>query len=284
MAQLVTAPPMGEGWISEVKFDGYRMICRKVDDTVRITTRNGLDWTDRLPALARAVAAMAPRTLMLDGELVALGKDGLSSFARLQETFSSGRTGSLVYYAFDLLHLEGEDLRQQPLSARRTALESLLRASPANGTLRYSEHLESEAAKVKHEACALGLEGIVCKRLDAPYRAGRGPDWVKVKCENREEFVILGYTPPQGTRAGLGALQMGFYDEHGQLYFLGGCGTGFSGKTLSLLTSRLEALRTDRPASLLGTEKPPRDTQWVRPALVAELRYAGFTGGRHAAS
>ncbi|WP_419728015.1 DNA ligase D [Lichenicola sp.] len=285
LAQLVRTPPTGEGWISEVKFDGYRMLARKDGDQVRIITRNGLDWTDRLPAFAEAVAAMQPETLMLDGELVALAKNGVSSFSALQDAFSTGRTRNLLYYAFDLLHLDGIDMRPKPLSERRDALEQLLQDAPASGPLRFSEHLASDAARVKQEACAIGLEGIICKRLDAPYRPGRGRDWVKVKCGNREEFVILGYTPPGGTRQGLGSLQLGFHDEAGQLYFIGGCGTGFSGKVLKTLTERLETLQAGRPGSLLGAEKPPRDTIWVKPELVAELSFAGFTGGgmlRHA--
>ena len=285
LAMLVRAPPSGEGWVSEVKFDGYRMICRKHGDAVRIITRNGLDWTGRLPALAAAVGAMAPEQAMFDGELVALDRNGLSSFARLQDAFSTGRTGSLRYYAFDLLHLDGTDLRPRPLSARREALEALMRAVPEDGPLRTSEQLRSDAARVRRQACALGLEGIVCKRLDAPYRPGRSGDWVKVKCENREEFVVLGYTPPAGTRQGLGALQLGYHDETGRLHFLGGCGTGYTAKTLLGLADRLRTLHDAAPDSLLGTEPPPRDTIWVRPELVAEIGFAGFTGGgkvRHA--
>ena len=285
LAQLARTPPSGPGWISEVKFDGYRMLVRKDGDQVRIITRNGLDWTARLPALAEAVAALAPDRLMLDGELVALDKAGVSSFARLQEAFSAKRTKPLIYYAFDLLHHDGTDLRPRSLSERRDALEALLQAAPDGGLLRYSEHLASDAARVKKEACAVGLEGIVCKRLDAPYRPGRGADWLKVKCQNREEFVILGYTPPAGSRQGLGSLQLGFHDDAGQLHFVGGCGTGFSAAVLRTLTERLQALRLDRPLSMLGTETPPRDTIWIRPDLVAELEFAGFTGGgmlRHA--
>ncbi len=285
LAQLVQTPPSGQGWTSEVKFDGYRMICRKDGNAVQVITRNGLDWTARLPALASAVGAMAPQRLMLDGELVALDRKGLSSFARLQDAFSTGKTASLRFYAFDLLHLDGIDYRPQPLSARRDALEALMQAVPETGPLRLSEQLHSDAARVRKEACAIGLEGIVCKRLDAPYRAGRSGDWVKVKCENREEFVVLGYTPPAGTRQGLGALQLGYHDHTGQLHFGGGCGTGYTANTLRMLVERLEPLRDAAPGSLLGTEPPPRDTIWVRPELVAEIGYAGFTGGgmvRHA--
>ncbi len=285
LAQLAPTPPSGPGWISEVKFDGYRMLARKDGDQVRIITRNGLDWTARLPALAKAVAAMTPERLLLDGELVALDKAGLSSFSRLQEAFSGKRTGTLIYYVFDLLHRDGADLRPRPLSERREALEEMLRDVPEDGPLRYSEHLSSDTARVKKEACAVGLEGIICKRLDAPYRPGRGADWLKVKCKDREEFVVLGYTPPAGSRQGLGALQLGFHDDTGQLHFVGGCGTGFSARILRTLAERLDALQVDASLSMLGTEPPPRDAIWVRPELVAEIESAGFTGGgmlRHA--
>ncbi len=285
LAQLARTPPSGPGWISEVKFDGYRMLVRRDGDQVRIITRNGLDWTERLPALARAVAALAPARLMLDGELVALDKSGVSGFGRLQDAFATGRTRALLYYAFDLLHRDGIDLRPLPLSDRRRALEEVLHGVPATGRLRFSEHLSSDAARVAEEACAIGLEGIVCKRLDAPYRPGRGGDWLKVKCRDREEFVVLGYTPPSGSRQGLGALQLGFHDGDGRLHFVGGCGTGYSAGTLRTLAERLQPLRGDAPPGLLGTEPPPRDTVWVRPELVAEFAYAGFTDGgmlRHA--
>ncbi|MCQ8278228.1 DNA ligase D [Acetobacteraceae bacterium KSS8] len=276
LAKLVKTAPTGPGWISEIKFDGYRMLCRKEGDSVRIITRNGLDWTDRLPALAESLSALPAQTLMLDGELVALDKDGRSSFSRLQAALSAGKTGPLVFYAFDLLHRDGTDLRPLPLRERRAALESLL---PESRRLRFSEHFDQAASRVRKEACAIGLEGIVCKKADSPYRAGRGDDWVKVKCENREEFVVIGYTPPNGSRHGLGALQLGFHDRDGALHFAGGCGTGFSGRVLSDLATRLKALASDQPRVLLGTETPPRNTIWVKPELVAEIRFAGFTGG-----
>jgi bifunctional non-homologous end joining protein LigD len=284
LAKLVAKAPTGKGWISEIKFDGYRILCRKQGDRVRIITRNGLDWTRRVPSLAASVAALAPDTLLLDGELVALDDKGLSSFALLQAAFSSGKTDRLVYYAFDLLHLDGRDLRPAALHERRAALRTVLGRSRT--ALRFSDHLDSDAARVKREACAMGLEGIVCKKRDAPYRGGRGPDWVKVKCENREEFIVLGATPPAGSRRGFGALQLGFHDETGALHYVGGCGTGFSARTLTDLAARMKPLAADRPDRLLGVEPPPRETLWVRPSLVVEVKHAGFTGGgmlRHAA-
>ena len=278
LATLVTEPPAGPGWISEIKFDGYRMLCRKQGDSVVLLTRNGLDWTGRVPSLAGAIAALPARDCMLDGELVSLEPDGRSSFAALQDALAGSRTHSLSFFAFDLLHLDGRDLRPLPLGERKQALTELLRTAPAHGAIRISEHLTSETAQVRSEACRHGLEGIVCKRLDAPYRAGRGSDWVKVKCENREEFIIVGYTPPKGSRTDLGSLQVARHDPTGKLSFAGGVGTGFSAATLRQLAEKLQGLASKtRPRGLQNSETAPKGTLWVKPELVAELRFAGIT-------
>ena len=277
LATLVSTPPSGPGWISEIKFDGYRMLCRKQDDAVRLITRNGLDWTGRVPQLARAVAALPVRTAMLDGELVALDRDGRTSFAALQDALAGSRTRRLSFYAFDLLHQDGIDLRPQPLSSRKQALARLLAAAPADGPIRLSEHLTSEAARVRQEACRAGLEGIVCKRLDAPYRAGRGADWLKLKCEDREEFVVVGYTPPKGSRGHFGALLVARHDPAGALRFAGGVGTGFTAATLRMLHDRLKPLIVKARPRGLQSEAAPKGTIWLRPELVAQVRFAGLT-------
>ena len=283
LATLVSTPPEGPGWISEIKFDGYRMLCRKQGDAVRLITRNGLDWTARVPQLARAIADLPAETAMLDGELVSLDKAGRSSFAALQNALAGSRTAALSFYAFDLLHRDGTDLRMQPLEARKHALAELLDAAPDTGPIRISEHLTSETARVRSEACKAGLEGIVCKRLDAPYRAGRGSDWVKLKCENREEFVIVGTTPPKGTRKHLGALLVARYDKvgddkAGELVFAGGVGTGFTAAVLRQLTERMAPLASKtRPRGLKNADAAPRGARWLRPELVAEVRFAGIT-------
>ncbi len=278
LATLVAEAPDGPGWVTEIKFDGYRMLCRKQGDAVTLLTRNGLDWTERLPALAEAVRRLPTQSLMLDGELVSLEGDGRSSFAALQEALSNNQTGRLSYYAFDLLHQDDTDLRPLPLGARKQALKTLLEAADADQPIRISEHLTSKAARVRGEACKHGLEGVVCKRLDAPYRAGRGTDWVKLKCENREEFVIVGFTAPKGSRADLGALQVGRYDAGRVLHFAGGVGTGLSVSTLRALRGRLDGLVCkSRPRGLQGAAAAPRGTVWVKPKLVAEVRFAGIT-------
>ena len=286
LATLVSTPPTGPGWISEIKFDGYRMLCRKQDGHVALITRNGLDWTARVPSLARAVAALPVRTTMLDGELVALDRQGRSSFAALQDALAGRRTGRLWFYAFDLLHRDGADLRPWPLRDRSRALAELLGEAPDPGPIRISEHLTSETARVRTEACKAGLEGIVCKRLDAPYRAGRGGDWLKLKCEDREEFVILGSTPPKGRRDHLGALLLGRHDEAGRLRFVGGVGTGFSATSLRQLDETLRPLSSKTPPrGLQNGSMAPKGAMWVAPELLAEIRFAGFTADgmlRHA--
>ena len=283
LASNADVPPQGAEWLSEIKFDGYRVIVRKDGPDVRVLTRNGLDWTHRLAAVARAAAALPAETLMADGELVALQKDGLSSFPDLQAALKESRDDTLHLYLFDLLHLDGYDLRDLPLVERKRALAALI---PPQDFIRVSDHLEGITDQVRKNACALGLEGIICKRADGAYHAGRSRDWLKVKCHGREEFVVLGWTPPQGARAGLGSLQLGFHDEAGVLHYVGGCGSGFSDATLRELSVQLRKLAADPPGQMLLTEeKPPAGITWVRPELVAEVQYTGWSGAgrlRHA--
>ncbi len=283
LASNADVPPQGAEWLSEIKFDGYRVIVRKDGDDVRVLTRNGLDWTHRLAAVAHAVAGLPAATLMADGELVALQENGLSSFPDLQAALKEGRDDNLHLYLFDLLYLDGHDLRDLKLTERKAALVALV---PPQDFIRVSDHLEGITDQVRKNACAMGLEGIICKRADGAYHAGRSRDWLKVKCHGREEFVILGWTPPQGSRTGLGSLQLGFYDEHGTLHFVGGCGSGFTEATLRDLAAQLAPLATEAPGTMLLTEeKPPAGIVWVRPELVAEVQYTGWSGAgrlRHA--
>ena len=283
LASNADAPPDGQGWLSEIKFDGYRLLIRKQGDAVALITRNGLDWTRRFPAIADAVAALPAETLLADGEVVALRNDGVSSFSQLQQALSESRTGDLVLYVFDLLYRDGWDLRACPLDERKQALEDL--PNPES-RVRYSEHLEGVGAAMRVRACEMGLEGIICKRADSPYRAGRGRAWLKIKCQGREEFLVIGYTKPQGARTGLGALQLGFYDPAGKLHYAGGCGSGFTDAVLKDLAKRLAALKAEPPSALLLTdEPPPRGVTWVEPSLVAEVQYTAWSGAgrlRHA--
>ncbi len=283
LASNADAPPTGEGWLSEIKFDGYRLMARKDGDDVRLFTRNGLDWTARMPAIARAVAALPARTLLADGELVFLQKDGLSSFPDLQAALKEKRDDTLHLFLFDVLYRDGYDLRPLPLVERKEALVSLV---PEQDTIRVSDHLDGITDRVRTSACAMGLEGIICKRADSPYRGGRGRDWLKVKCQGREEFLVVGWTEPVGSRTGLGSLHLGFYDESGALHYVGGCGSGFTEAALADLSAQLKKLPAEPPADMLLTEeKPPAGIHWVKPVLVAEVQYTAWSGAgrlRHA--
>ena len=283
LASLTDVPPEEPGWISEVKFDGYRLLAFVDAGMVRLMTRTGQDWTGRLPAIAAAIGRLGPKNALLDGELVALRDDGVSSFPALQEAMSLGRDAALFFYLFDLLHLDGWDLRPCRLDARKALLRGL---SDWRGGLRYSDDITDDTGLTRRRACELGLEGVVCKRADAPYRAGRGRAWIKLKCQDREEFVVFGWTPPAGARAGVGALHLGFYDDQRRPNYVGGVGTGFSDRELAILRTRLDTLRSAPPAGLRYAGEPPeRSIAWVAPDVVVEVRHHGWSGAgrlRHA--
>ena len=277
LCSVANDPPSGDAWVSEIKFDGYRLVASVTDGVVRLLTRNGLDWSDRMPAVAAAIAGLGLRNAMMDGELVALQPDGVSSFPMLQAALKGGRDGSLVFYAFDLLHLDGWDLRGCTLLDRKRVLEG---AASWDGAMRYSGHVVGQAAEMYRSAGRMKLEGIICKRADAPYRPGRSGDWLKVKCLGRDELIVLGWTTPTRSRVGLGALQLGYHDPEGRLHYAGAVGTGFTDRELATLRKRLNAMATSAPTDLLVAEGEPIDpaTHWVRPELVAEVNYTGWSG------
>jgi bifunctional non-homologous end joining protein LigD len=283
LCRLVEDAPDGDAWLNEIKFDGYRMLAWKAAGKVRLITRNGLDWTDRLPTVAKAIAGLNIDNALLDGELVALRKDGATSFPDLQAALSAGRDRALHFFAFDLLALDGWDLRACKLIDRKRLLEPL---DDWQGLLRYSAHVVGNAGAMRTRACGMNLEGIICKKADAPYRAGRNGAWVKVKCLGREELIVLGWTPPAGSRTGIGALHVGYYDPGHRLHYAGGVGTGFSERELTALRSRLDTLAADPPKALqVAGDKLDDKIRWVRPELVAEVQYAAWSGAgrvRHA--
>jgi bifunctional non-homologous end joining protein LigD len=284
LCAIADDPPNGEDWISEIKFDGYRLLAWFDHGTVRLATRNGHDWTDRLPAVAHAVAQLDVETALLDGEMVALGADGISSFPALQAALSAGKDAILFYYVFDLLHLDGWDLRPCRLVDRKAALQKI---ADWRGMLRYSDHHAGDTTAMRREACRMKLEGIICKKADAPYQDGRGHGWLKVKCQGREEFIVLGWTPPRGSRTGLGALHLGYYDRDHRLHYAGGVGTGFSDDELATLRRKLDELAASPPHDLLVAGDPlDKSIHWVRPKLVAETQYVSWSGAgriRHSA-
>ena len=276
LATLVAEPPGGEEWLYEIKLDGYRVQAAVAGGQAKLVTRNGKDWTARFPAVARAAAALPVDSALLDGEVVALDEDGRTSFQALQNALRAKNPARVAYFVFDLLQLNGEDSRGLPLVERKGALREMLAAS-SEDVLRYNDHVEGQGEAFYRQACKLGVEGIVAKRRDAPYRSGRGGDWLKVKCLARQELVIGGFTAPQGSRSGLGALLVGVYKDR-KLRFAGKVGTGFDAATLADLTRRLKPLARATPPF----DDPPRGAEargvtWVEPELVAEVAFTEWT-------
>jgi bifunctional non-homologous end joining protein LigD len=214
LTQLVEAAPDGDDWLHEIKFDGYRIHARLDRDAVKLLTRTGLDWTHKYPAIAAAVSALGARQAYLDGELCGMRPDGTTSFSMIQLASDSGNAAALVFFLFDLLYLDGEDLRARPLIERKVHLATLL--ADVSSPLQYSDHQIGHGRAFHEKACAMSLEGIVSKRIDAPYAPGNRGLWRKVKCLHREEFVVVGWTDPEGSRPFLGALLLGYYDPDGR--------------------------------------------------------------------
>ena len=273
LAQEAESPPSSQGWLHELKLDGYRIQARKSGGNARgngkpvqLLTRKGLDWTHRMPTIAAEVARLPADTATLDGEVVVLAPDGTTSFANLQAAFQEGAKHHLTYFAFDLLHLNGHNTRNLPLRERKALLAELL-AHANSDTLRLSEHLESDGPTIFHNACKLHAEGIVSKRAAAKYSSGRTSDWIKCKCLHQQEFVIGGYTLPGAGHTGMrgvGALLLGYYLDK-KLIYAGRVGTGFTEKTHKLLRDKLEPLAQ----SSTPFDKPPAEARtgayWVKP-------------------
>ena len=277
LATLVADAPRGDDWVHEMKFDGYRIAAELAKGTARLVSRNGKDWTAQFPGVARDVEALPGGSAILDGEVAVVMPDGTTSFQGLQNAMGGAGSGELVYFVFDLLHLEGYDLTPATLEDRKLALAQLLKAGPSGSALRLSDHVVGEGEAFFASACRLGLEGIISKRRDARYEGGRGKTWLKVKCLARQEFVIGGYTDPEGSRVGIGALLLGV-NEGAQLVFAGKVGTGFTSKTLKALEARLKPLV--RATSPFGKARIPGVTRahWVEPKLVAEVAFTEWTG------
>jgi bifunctional non-homologous end joining protein LigD len=278
LATPVTDPPAGDEWLHEMKFDGYRILSRVEKGRVRLVSRNGKDWTDRFTALAGAIGALAERAV-LDGEVAVLLPGGKTSFQALQNFMSGAAGGQLVYYVFDLLYLDGYDLTGVALERRKASLQQLV-AGAGGGAIRYSDHVVGQGKEVFENACRMGMEGIVSKRRDMPYTPGRTRGWLKVKCHLEQEVVIGGFTEPEGTRTGLGALLVGVYDTKGRLVYAGKVGTGFTEKMLQDLRRKLEAREQKTSPFATGTGLP-RNVHWVKPELVAEVAFTEWTSDGH---
>jgi bifunctional non-homologous end joining protein LigD len=284
LATLVTAPPSAGEWLYELKLDGYRMLTRVDGRDVRCFTRNGNDWSARLPRLVEAVRALNLPSCWLDGEIVALDEEGVPHFQQLQNAFDRGSTADLRYIVFDLLYEDGEDLRQLDLATRRERLRKLL-PDRRGGQVQFSATLEGAPAKLLAASRAAGFEGLIGKRADSTYQSGRSRDWIKLKNGQRQEFVIGGFTDPQGSRKGLGSLLLGVHDEAGHLRYAGNVGSGFDEKTLGALHAKLARLETTSSPFEDGPQKVGTTRRavphWVKPKLVAEISFAGWTAGKH---
>lgn len=280
LATLVSSAPTGEKWLHEIKFDGYRLLAHIEAGRVKLLTRSGLDWTKRFgKGVLAALQDLPLGAAIIDGELVVETASGATDFSALQADLSAGRTDRFVFYVFDLIYLDGYDLRSLPLIERKTLLEKLV--PPGEGIVRFSAHLDESGAMVLQHACRLSLEGIVSKRRDAPYRPGRGKTWVKSKCSARQEFVIGGYVPSTVSRKAVGSLALGVFEE-GKLQHVGRVGTGFSAEVAESLQTRLERLRTDeKPFDNAMTADERRGVRYVRPELVAEVEFRAWTADGH---
>jgi DNA ligase D len=285
LATPAARAPEGEEWLHEIKFDGYRTIARLDRGAVRLWTRTGLDWTDRYGVLVECFRGLPCEEALIDGEIVVQDAHGIASFAALQDALAEGRTQELIFFAFDLMHLEGYDLTEVPLLDRKRALEALLDGVVGPTTpLQISEHVLGNGGAFFDEASRLGVEGVISKRADAPYRQTRTRSWLKIKCRQSGAFKIVGFSP-SAAAGGIGALVLADEDEGG-LRYVGRVGTGFSMAQMSSLLAHLQELRVQKPAVPLPPEERRRkDLVWVRPTLLAEVEYGNRTADgilRHA--
>ena len=284
LASLVKAPLAGERWLHEIKFDGYRLEAHIKGGRVRLLTRGGLDWTQKFGGpIVESFKALPVREALIDGELVVENDAGASDFSSLQADLSEGRTDRFRFYAFDLLYLDGFDLREAPLVERKRLLKTI--AGEGSGVIRVSGHFDESGELVLRHACQLGLEGVVSKLRDSPYRSGRGKSWIKSKCSARQEFVVAGYVPSTATSNAIGSLVLGVY-EGDKLRYVGRVGTGFSAANARALYERLEAIRTSAsPFAKRLSADEARQVRYVRPEIVAEVDFRAWTADgllRHA--
>ncbi|MBC8089468.1 MAG: ATP-dependent DNA ligase, partial [Phycisphaerae bacterium] len=274
LATLSESAPKNGDWIYEIKFDGYRIVTRVDGSDVRLFTRNGHDWTSKLKHLAQAIAELRLPDGWLDGEIVIPSADGRTNFQSLQNAFDTSGTQNIHYFLFDLPYFAGHDLREVPVRERRALLKKILDANQSS-LIVFSDEFEADAGSLLEAACRLRLEGVIGKRADAPYTSTRSSSWIKLKCTQRQEFVIGGYTDPRGARSGLGSLLLGVHDAEGKLTYAGNVGTGFNEKTLVQLKTQLASLSSNQspfhklPAGVKG--------HWVKPILVAEVSFGEWT-------
>ena len=293
LATLDTKVPKGTDWLHEIKFDGYRLVTRissgsksssKNANAVQLLTRNGKDWTSKLTALHTTLQSLPCESALLDGELVAYEPGGKTSFFKLQQAFSDKATSKLVYQIFDITYLNGKDLSKVPLIERKAILQTLLDEEAGEPTLRFTDHVVGKGPQFYQQACELGLEGVISKRANSTYTSGRSRSWRKIKCTGRDEFIVCGYTAPQGSRTGFGALLLGAWHNK-QLVYTGKVGTGFNQSSLKSLTKQLQPLEIKQsPLHTDSARKTPalstaelKDITWVKPQLIAAVEFTNWT-------
>jgi bifunctional non-homologous end joining protein LigD len=277
LATLASGPPEPAGdWQWELKFDGYRILARIEHGHVRCFTRNGHDWTARLPEIARALGDLKLRSGWLDGEIVVMGEEGRPAFQSLQNAFDRRATANIVYWLFDLPFCDGDDLRERPIEERRARLAALLGDEEAP-RLRFSETFDAPPRDLLESVGRLGFEGVIGKRRGSAYVSRRSLDWIKLKAGRRQEFVIGGYTEPRGVRKRFGALLLGVHDDRGELRYCGNVGTGFDGDTLDDVKARLDRHAADASPFAAGEVPRAVKAHWVAPVLVAEVAFGEWT-------
>ena len=277
LARAIDAPPHGNDWIHEVKFDGYRIQAHLQGGRVRLLTRNGHDWTEKLGKVGDDLQTLSVRSAIIDGEAIVQDAAGVADFAALTSELKRGQSTRIVVMAFDLLHLDGADLRERPLLERKATLQRLLERTSMPDLLAYSDHITGAAAAILAKVCEIGAEGIVSKRADRPYRSGRGGDWVKVKCRIVDPFVIIGYVTNTAASEAVGSLVLGYYDGP-SLVYAGRVGTGFSARIAAQLWHALQPLVTTAPPLARKLDREQRlGVNWVSPRLVARIEYRAWT-------
>src|SRR5258705_1190019 len=276
LATLVKEPPSGDEWLHELKFDGYRMLCRIDRGRVRVWSRNGKDWTEKFQSVVEAVKSLKTRSAMLDGEIVIVDAQGRSSFQKLQRAMGKATITGFAYEVFDLIYLDGFSLTQTPLKHRKELLKNLV-GSNSHGVIRYSEHINGSGDEFFKHACEYGIEGIVSKLANSHYESTRNRNWLKVKCAKQQDFVIAGYTPSSKGLPGFGSIVLGVY-EKAKLVYAGRVGTGFTFKQRSDLKKQLDKLsRQTSPLAVVPKDPGLRQTHWTEPKMIAEVAFTEWT-------
>lgn len=283
LATLTDTAPSGAEWLHELKYDGYRIGALVTGGGVRLESRREIDWTSRFPEVVEAVRELGCKSAVIDGEVAVTEPSGRTNFQKLQNIFEKGGTRQgLTYYVFDLLERDGLNLTSLPLEERKVQLEKLL--GGRSGLIKYSRHFEGDGPRILEHACRLGCEGIVSKRRSEKHRPGRSESWLKTKCTQRREFFVGGYTEPQGSRVGIGSILLGLWNDHGELVYAGGVGTGkgFTAEYLAEMRRVLALIeQTECPYAVPPPADVSRTAHWVRPLLVCDVSFVELTEEGH---